>query len=55
MNITGENLFTSTTGRNIILPKNDTKILIPCKVSRPDADVSLDKSEEVCKTNSWTL
>jgi hypothetical protein len=43
----GQNLFISLTGHNIILPKNDTTIVIPCTVSDPNAFVTLDKSEGV--------
>jgi hypothetical protein len=43
--VPGQNLFTSLTGHNIILPRNDTTILIPCTVSNPNALVTLDRSE----------
>lgn len=43
----GPTLFSALNGQDIYIPKNDSRILIPCTVSNPDVIVTLEKSINV--------
>jgi hypothetical protein len=53
--VPGPTIFTSLQGQTIQIPKNDSSILIPCSVSHPDVQVSLEKLErDATKTRITT-
>jgi hypothetical protein len=42
--VPGPTIFTSLVGQTVQIPKNDSNILIPCSVSHPKVQVSLDET-----------